>query len=112
MFEAQILNNNSAAFSPWMPRGGDNITFTFEIIDKLLSQDFQVQLFEKNSEETGDGTAVGSEPLGSQSIGLHAATKTGMKELVRYKYSFKGAVPGDWVLFRILPPVWFDDVKA
>jgi len=34
-----------------------------------------------------------------------------MNELVRYGFEVSGTA-GDWVLFRMLPPVWFDSVKT
>ena len=119
MFDAQILMSDSTGstdvYSPWFARGGDNIRCTVEVLEVLDSfSQLTVSLYHKNQEDTGDGSAL----TGSQSrssAGLIEREWTGLKELVRYKFSVEStdSPAGDaWVLFRALSALWFDTVDA
>ncbi|MEE9394026.1 MAG: hypothetical protein V3W41_16115 [Planctomycetota bacterium] len=115
MFEAQLLNYNSKVFSPWMARGGDNLVFSAEVIDKNLTSAFTIQLFEKNTETTGSGDPVAGGPTldFTTAVSKTSSPAEGLKELVRYEFSFTATgASGDWVLFRMLAPVWYNAVKA
>ena len=75
-----------------------------------------VEVFTKNKEDTSDGTNADSGA--TTKITLTTATRgttewgpslsPALKELVRYKYT----VTTNWVLFRMLTPVWFNAVKV
>ena len=52
--------------------------------------------------------------LRSEKRGFYVGINTWNAEfddLVRYKYEISGS-EGGWILFRMLPPVWFDEVVA
>jgi hypothetical protein len=118
MFEAQLLiakgdGNDYSVFSPWMPRGGDNLTATLEVIERD-SATLTVRVFTKNSEDVGAGSdADVSKTISGGAAGRSDETWSGvLKELVRYKFTVSSETAGQWILFRMLSPVWFDDVKA
>ena len=116
MFEGQILvcdgDGSYSVFSPWFPRGGDNLLATLEVIERDTAT-LTVRVFTKNSEDSGDGDDADS----SVTISGGAPGRTteewegNLEELVRYKFTVAGTT-GKWTLFRMLPPVWFDDVEA
>lgn len=116
MFEAQLLIGSSGdgtrVFSPWFPRQGDNAIFTVDVV-AISGVTLSVEVFTKNTEDAGNGSPV-SPASGSLSgivdPGAVAATwgPDTLLELVRYRYTVESA--GDWVLFRMLTPVWSDSV--
>lgn len=113
MFEAQYLFGGNEVYSPWMSRGGDNMTITADLISKDTSN-LEVALYEKNSEDTGDGTAhSGGTLMVTDASGGTPSSKTytGVKELVRYRIEATGSGTNR-VLYRMLTPVWFDAVGA
>lgn len=44
--------------------------------------------------------------------GPHATSPDGLLELVRYRFECSGSNDTDWILFRMLPAVWFDAVSV
>jgi hypothetical protein len=123
MFQAQILTANGTAngsdvFGPWMPRGGDNIVCTVEIISMSGSSPtgLLVEVWTKAKSDTGDGTGPATNTGSTTSFGStsspgrYSATYLGMNELVRYKFK-PGTTDGKWAMFRMLPPSWFDSVR-
>lgn len=115
MFEAQLLITDSNApevYSPWFPRRGDNARFTLEIVAKSGSTKLTVALYTKTPDASGDGSTIGS-PVDIGSVGrTEFDSDSEMAQLVRYKFLASSGSTGDWILFRLLPPVWFDSVKA
>lgn len=121
MFEAQYLFGNNTVYSPWMSRSGDNMVVTVDLIAvNGTGMDVTIEVYQKNSEQTGDGFAFPNEGPGSltpetvveDTAGQQeSGTFSGVMELVRYKIT-AGGTGSDYVLFRMLPIVWFDDVKA
>ena len=115
MFEAQVLDTGDTVFSPWFPRQGDSAIFTLDVVDidgGAAANQITVQVFTKNSEDAGSGSQTGSDITrdGTEGAGQAGAEYGSLKELVRYKFSVTGT--GTRVLFRMLPPSWFDSVKA
>lgn len=123
MFDAQLLFPGAAGaalsfYSPWFPRQADNLRVTVDVVGRVSSQ-LTVRVFTKNNEDTGDGTDadVGTSIVAS-ATGRASAEWTsgtaGLKEMVRYKYTVQSTGTGatDWVLFRMLSPVWFNTVKV
>jgi len=116
MFHGQLLiQSTTRVFSPWFPRQGDDFKPTVEVIDiKRTAGDFKVHVFTKSSETTGNGTnADATLSLSLQAAGTDSAIWQGkVNELVRYQFDLSTMGSGDWVLFRMLDPVWYDAVKA
>ena len=112
MFNAQYLFLFGNVFSPWMQRAGDNIIATTDVISIVSGVTLRVSVYTKNREDVGDGSSLGSFDV--TSAGRHDHEFDDLKELVRYKLRALG--PGadrkDYALFRMLSPVWFDDVRA
>ena len=119
MFDAQYLPQGSIVYGPWFPRQGDSVTCTLDMVAISGAITLTVELFTKNTEDQGDGenadpssptTAITASATGRASATWIGTDSEGPKELVRYKFSSTGS--GGWFLFRMLDPVWFDDVKA
>jgi hypothetical protein len=59
MFEAQMLIEGSGTgtvvFSPWLRRQGDSIRCALDVVAATTNGTLTVDLFTKNSEDTGDG---------------------------------------------------------
>lgn len=127
MFDAQLLSpvsgtTDTTVFSPWFPRGGDKLLATLEVV-AVSGATVKVELFTKNSEDPDDGDPAdtGGSPVNitrssagrtTQEWSDEEASTIGIEELVRYKYTVSGSASSDWVLFRMLPPVWFDAAQA
>ena len=105
---ARFVITSQATLSPWFPRGGDNAIFAYEALKSLYSGDnMAVTVLHKNREDSGAG-AIHSTPTWSTSGTLRYATFSGLKEMVRFGFSCSG-IAG--VVFRMLPPTWFDDAN-
>ena len=116
MFEAQMLISNGtgyAVYSPWFPRGGDNLRATLEVVNRVGTATVTVRVFTKNAEDVGDGSEAGSSlSISGGAAGRSVAEWAGVtKQLVRYKFTV-GGTDGNWTIFRMLAPVWFDSVVA
>ncbi|MEZ4495177.1 MAG: hypothetical protein R3C29_17915 [Dehalococcoidia bacterium] len=118
MFQAQMLHANgtateTAVYSPWFPRGGDNIIFAADLVAQSSGNGkIDIDLLTKNSEDTGDGTAVTSSTLSLTDPGVGSLLVRGtLEELVRFRFTLStDADSTDWVIFRVLQPSWFNDV--
>src|SRR5262245_32959942 len=98
-------------YSPWFERRGDNLIATVDLIAINGSSGISIGVYTKAKNTAGDGTQVGSN-FNQTTAGRNSATFTGgLNELVRFKFS-PGATAGEWILFRMLPIVWFDTAKA
>jgi len=119
MFEAQYLVTDQIAgvqfYSPWMPRGGDYLQYTVDTA-QVENGTFTVSLVHKDSETAGDGADVASS--GSGNITGPGQTPknvaTALDELVRYKYKLVATKAGTTAVaaFRLLSPVWRDELNA
>jgi hypothetical protein len=126
VFDAQLLFPGTVpatgikVYSPWFPRQADSIRVTLEVV-QINGATIVVELFTKKSEDSGDGTIADSAgaptKITANAIGrtttewLAAGTIT-LSEMIRYRFNVTGASVSDWVLFRMLSPVWFNSVKA
>ena len=115
MFEAQMLIVNAgsyAVYSPWFPRGGDNLRATLEVVNRSGTPTLTVTVYTKNTEDVGNGTEANTTTISGGAAGRTVAEWAGVtKQLVRYKFAPTGTA-GDWTLFRMLAPIWFDSVVA
>ena len=116
MFQAQYLPAGSAVYSPWFARGGDYLRATVEVVSLNGSAGITVTVLTKKRDEYGDGAAV-TGSIAKTSVGRSTTTEfggttsaTGLNDLVRYKFD-PGSTSGEWVVFRMLAPSWFDAVK-
>lgn len=119
MFEAQLLFEDSVVLGPWFPRQADWVRLTLDVV-AIAAATIKVELFTKSMEDPGDGsnadsagtpTAITATATGRTTTEWKSAT-VGLKELCRYKFTVTGSGEGEWVLFRMLAPVWFDSVKV
>lgn len=119
MFEAQYIMTKDAdagvtIYSPWFPRQGDQIRYTLDLVN-ADGATITVTLMHKNREDTGDGATTGSSIAATSSVGRSVVEfKTGLKEMVRYKFLVTAVIDGTvgWVAYRMLAPTWFDTVSG
>lgn len=118
MFDAQLLHaaasDTTEVYSPWFGRGSDNARFTLDLVDLDSGSKITVEVYHKNADETGDGTLYSGTSIAENGKGRSTEEWTGLREMVRYKFTVQSELPdtASWVLFRMLPPVWFDTVDA
>jgi hypothetical protein len=123
MIDGTLIFQGTTVFSPWFPRGGDFVTVTAELIAKSGGT-LKIELFHKNANDPGDGANVDTAgtpksitfnnptpPVRTSTDWAKSATIAGLKELVRYKFTMTGS-GSEWMLFRMLPPVWYDKVET
>lgn len=102
-------------FSPWIPRGGDNARFTFEVA-AISNAKLTVYVYHKNAEETGNGAVAAITNFSFvNTTGIDTKEWLGLKELVRFllivECDDEQSEVG-WVSFRFLNCVWFEGLKA
>ena len=119
MIDATLLFAGTVVYSPWFPRQADMLRVTAECV-AVNNTSLDIELFTKNSEDTGDGDPVDV----NVSITLSAAGRStaewktvegqeGVEQLLRFRYTVgSDLTSNEWILFRLLPAVWFDAVKA
>ena len=118
MIDATFLFAGTVVYSPWFPRQADMLRVTAECV-AVNNTSLEIELYTKNQEDTGDGEPVDD----TVSITLSAAGrstaewktvggKEGVQQLLRFRYTVGTDPTNEWILFRLLPAVWFDAVKA
>ena len=120
MFEAQILKVGCTVYSPWFPRGGCSITATLEVVEiDGTDPTINVEVYTKASDDSGAGTdaEAGRDITRTLGDGPGRTSETWVgkvNDFVRYKFTIANESSEDpgWVLFRMLPPQWFDAVIA
>jgi hypothetical protein len=117
MIDAMLLMNGTTVFSPWFPRQADMLRVVAECV-AVEGVILEIELFAKNSSETGDGEPVEE----GTSIILNAPGRSaavewrtmpsqeGVGQLLRFRYKVIAEESPGWILFRILPACWFDAV--
>lgn len=118
MLDAKLLPTYDSAsgltlrvYGVWIPRRGDNIRFTVEVVANQGAT-MLASLYEKNYNEAGDGSKA-TDPLTFSSTGRQTVELLGAKELVRLELELTpSASDAGRVLYRVLHPVWFENVKA
>jgi hypothetical protein len=122
MFDGQTLpaydgTTETVVYSPWFLAVGDNVRCTLEILARSSANaQMTVDLVTKSTDTTGDGTVNGTS-IQTSSIGRTTQEWTGLNQLVRYRFKFKnntsvGSGSLEWMIFRMLTPVWFSTVKT
>ena len=126
MFDGQLLFPGSVpstgimVYSPWFPRQADHLRVSLEVV-QINGATIKVEVFTKNSEDSGDGTNADSagvptnitaNAVGRTTTEWYSSGTIGLLEMVRYRFKVTGTSVSDWVLFRMLSPIWFNAVKA
>jgi hypothetical protein len=125
--EELIIVNPSTVYVPWMPRGGNDGEFSFEVIaisnriqigtgpvTALSEPELTIAIFTKNSEEVDDDVnqdvSGASQTVNSPGIVKIAAND--LKELVRIRYVLTDTAGADemlrtyYAILRALAPSW------
>lgn len=113
MFEAQYLFSQNEVLGPWVSRQADNIRIRLDFIENTSTNNLLVELWEKDTEDTGDGSAAtGGSAIDTNATDVLTVSEyQGVKELVRFRMVYDSEGSGssdDYALFRMLPNVWFD----
>lgn len=119
MIDATLLFNGVTSYSPWFPRQADMLRVVAECV-AVSGATITIKLYTKNEEQTGDGLPVNenvSIVMNSPGRSTPAEWKTvvsqeGVRQLLRFRYEVTGTNNNDWILFRLLPAVWFDAVAV
>ncbi len=115
-----MLMKGCTVYSPWFPRQADSARFSLEVVARSGAT-VTVSVFTKLAEEGGDGvnsdsdgspTSIVGSAVGRTTTEWLSAGTIALLDLVRYKFTVTGTNNYDWVLFRMLPPAWFDSVNA
>jgi hypothetical protein len=112
MNKSQYMFNGDRVFGPWMPRIDDNLIITAEVgALEGLGTAFAIQIYHKNSEEIGEGTAMPT-PLIVSSVGRSRLEYLDVKEYIRYRFLVNEEDDAGRVLFRMLGITWFAALDA
>lgn len=120
MIDATLLMEGTEVFSPWFPRRADMLRVTAECI-AVNGTTLTIELYTKNSEDPGEGDPVDENvsitltaPGRSTAEWKTVVNEEGVEELLRFKLTvgIGGEYSNDWILYRLLPPVWFDAVTG
>jgi hypothetical protein len=119
MIDATLLFRDTTVFSPWFPRQADMLRVMAECV-AISGATITIELYTKDSEGTGDGLPVNSAvSIVMSGLGRSApaewvtvAGQAGVEQLLRFRYVVTGPDKNNWILFRLLPAVWFDAVNA
>lgn len=99
-----------------MPRQADNLSVTYEALyvdlDGGAGIQAGLQVYHKNSEDVGPGSNASATIIRLTAAGKETKEFLDLKELVRYRFYCVGSNDNASVVFRVLEPVWFDDVLA
>ena len=117
MIDATLLFNGMTVFSPWFPRQADMLRGTAECV-AVSGGAVQIQLYTKNEEDAGNGDPVDtsvyinlSSPGRTTAEWKTVVSQEGVQQLLRFRYVVTGSSDNDWILYRLLPAVWFDMVS-
>jgi len=126
------LLTGSDLFTPWFAREADNAIFTYETIKAGTGATLTVNVYTKNSEDTGEGALAATGTVTTTTSGSFTKLKVidGLEELVRFKITVTGnPIVGEllapdpcdmgssldvsglevvYVIYRFLQPSWFN----
>jgi len=109
----QIVALDTSAKSyltPWFPKGADNGVFTMEKPqDTIAGTAVQVKVYTKNREDEGSKpwATVGTFTAVSGTSFLEVNCSQ-LKDLVRFEITFTANAVGQGLIYRFLPPTWYD----
>jgi hypothetical protein len=101
-----LIGSGSNYHSPWQAARGNSARFTIETIAIGASTTFDVTVQTKNRNETDAQAAAVDDIPSITSTGISAVNGSGVKELVRLKYTVGGAGSMRFVHFRWLEVAW------
>lgn len=105
-------DEDTVLFTDWMPRQGDHAVFTAELIT-AIGADFAVDVYHKNSEDSGPGAVLGALVGATTTLGLHKKQFSGLKELVRYRITVSATADKmGGIIYRFLQVAWFDKARV
>lgn len=94
-------------YSPWYSRAADAATFLVEVLlasGGTWGLDVLVQ--HKKSEDADSAATTAATFTTITAVGTSSKSASGLKELVRYKYSLTADSSAEWIHFRANPPIW------
>lgn len=98
--------DGNAFFSPAFPRGGEAAVFTVETTHVSSSPTFDVTIQHKNEDDTSWADLASFTSI--TAIGISTKDVTGIKEMVRLKFTFTTTGADDAVHIIVPGPAWRD----
>lgn len=109
MFIGQSLicssGEGSYVYGPWIPRQSDAVTFVAEVLLKGGAFTLDIDLQHKNSEDADSAATDLGSFTSITATGTTTKSVSGLKELVRYRYS-PTATTETWIHMRMNAPIW------
>lgn len=100
-----IPYNSSTLFSPPFGRGGEQGTFYIDIKHKTgTAISMGIELQHKNTDDTSWGSAGNFSAI--TTTGLKSLNVSGLKEQLRYAYTFSAGSDGDFYWAEFPAPMW------
>jgi len=96
--------DGNAFFSPAFPRGGEAAVFTVETTHVSSSPTFDVTIQHKNQDDTSWADLASFTSI--TAVGTSTKDVTGIKELVRLKFTFTTTGADDAVHIIVPAPAW------
>jgi len=100
--------DGNTLYSPEFPRGGLAANFAVEVQQIVLggAAQFDITVEHRNSDETTFGAAGNFAAIGG--VGAASVDLTGLKQILRFAYSFSGGSPAadDAIHFLMQAPSW------
>jgi hypothetical protein len=79
-----------------------------KLVDTIAGTAFLVKVFTKNREDEGSEPGTGAGTFTSLVGNFYEASCANLLELVRFRITFTASAAGQGVIFRFLPPTWYD----
>ncbi len=98
-----VSTTGAAYYSPTFPRGGEAALFSVEVTQVHMVT-FTVDVEHRNEEDTA-WTSAGAF-TGVTAVGVSTKDVTGIKELLRLKYTVAGSAGSSMVHFIMPEPAW------
>lgn len=105
----QTVFRSLVVFSEWFPSFGDNASLAADVAAVNNGATLGIDVYHKAAADAGNGALLVAFPV-INAPGVTKQTATGVKELVRYRFTVggPGVNPDEWVHFRMLEPAWFN----
>jgi hypothetical protein len=93
-------------YSPWFSRGSDAATFFLQLLHVSTNGQVIVTIEHKNLADPDSAASTAATFSTASAVGTFDKAASGLKELIRFKYSVSATSGSAWLHLRALPPIW------